>query len=359
MDTLVGFSAGKWWRLLRENRFALDGKYRDRWMTVTFRSLLNSRGRRREDRRYGAEVAKTQVQTPLIIVGHFRSGTTLLHNLLALDEQFAFPNLFQVTNPLTMLLWEQHVEEQLSAAEGQGRPMDNVQISFRSPGEDEAALAVLSLRSPRLGWLFPRHEERYERYLTFDGADATEVDAWRAAFKLFAQKLTWRYQKPLLLKSPDHTGRIRLLLEMYPNARIVHIHRDPYRVFQSTRRLYQKAVVHSHLHQSDGVDLDAGILRRYGTMYDAFFRDKANIPEGQFHEIRFADLEQDMVGQIGLLYERLHLPGFAHVESRIQAYAQENSDYQKNIHDTLPDDVRRRVAAAWRRSFEQWGYPIA
>lgn len=328
-------------------------------MTVSIRSLYNSRARRRENRRYGAQVAQAQVQVPLIIVGHFRSGTTLLHNLLTLDEQFAFPSLFQVTNPLSMLFWEERFREQLSQQEvSHERPMDNVQISFRSPGEDEAALAVLSLCSPRLGWLFPRQEERYERYLTFDDTSQAEIDAWQSAFMLFAKKLTWRYEKPLALKSPEHTGRIRLLLQMFPNARIVHIYRNPLAVFQSTRRLYNTAVPQSYLQEPASPDLDTGILRRYSAMYDAYFRDWALVPEGQFHEVRFEDLEEDMVGQIGLLYERLRLPGFAQVEPKLIAYARESQDYQKNVHDSLPKDARRRVATAWQRNFEQWGYPV-
>lgn len=38
---------------------------------------------------------------------------------------------------------------------------------------------------------------------------------------------------PLLIKSPVHTARVRLVLGLFPRARFLYIHRDPYEVFQS------------------------------------------------------------------------------------------------------------------------------
>ncbi len=358
MDTLIGFSFTTWLKLLAENRFAVDWGYRDRWWTVTQMSLLNSFGRRRENRRFGAQVAGTKVEAPVFILGHWRSGTTLLHNLLINDPQFAYPNLFQTTHPLAMLVREEMIENALRDAEAHGRPMDNVQITFRSPGEDEAALAVLSLRSPLIGWLFPRREAHYDRYLTFRDVPEADRQRWEDALLFFMRKLTYRYNKRLLLKSPQHTGRVRHLLRLFPDARFIHIHRDPYTVFRSTQRLFGRAVPEAYLQQPPPGGHDEGILRRYRAMYTAFFDDRDLIPAGQYIEVAYEDLEHDMMAAMARIYEALNLPGFAEMQPALKQYVDSLSDYQKNVHEALPETLRRRIAEAAQECFAEWGYPL-
>lgn len=356
MDTLVGFSLTSWLKLLAENRFAVDWHYRERWLFVTQLALWNSIGRRLEHRRYGSRVAATRVEAPVFILGHWRSGTTLLHNLLINDPQFAYPNLFQTTHPLTMLVREEMIENALGNAAAHGRPMDNVQITFRSPGEDEAALAVLSLRSPLIGWLFPQREAHYDRYLTFRDAPEADRQRWEDALLLFMRKLTLRHGKRLLLKSPQHTARVQYLLRLFPDARFIHIRRDPYTVFRSTQRLFARAVPQAYLQQPSPGGHDEGILRRYQAMYEAFFEDRDLIPAGHYVEVAYEEVEQDMVGQVARIYETLSLPGFAEMRPALQQYVDSVSGYQKNIHEDLPDPLRRHVAEAAARCFEAWGY---
>jgi hypothetical protein len=236
--------------------------------------------------------------------------------------------------------------------------MDNMKVTFDSPGEDEFATSMMSLRSPIIGWSFPRREEHYDRYLTFHGVPEKDIGRWKKAFVLFLKKLTWKYDRPILLKSPAHTCRIRLLLELFPDALFVHIHRNPYTVFQSTRRLYDRGVSRSYLQRPNETQIDAGILRRHITMYNAFFEEQTLIPEGRFHEVRFEELERDMVGQIGLLYECLNLTGFRDIEPRLQRYVESISNYKKCKYPPLAKRLRHRIAQAWRRSFEEWGYAM-
>lgn len=358
MDTLLGITVGDWWRLLRENRFAVDPIYWNRAGMLTVASLVNSIHRRREKRDYGAEIANMEVKAPLFIIGHWRTGTTLLHNLLALDEQFTYPNLFQISNPHTFLSREAAVVQQLADAPPRERPMDNMKVTFNSPGEDEFATSMMSLRSPVIGWSFPRRAEYYDRYLTFRGVPEEDLARWKTAFVSFLKKLTWRYDRPILLKSPAHTCRIRLLLEMFPAARFVHVHRNPYTVFQSTRRLYEKGVSRSYLQHPNEAQIDDGILRRHITMYDAFFEERGMIPDGQLYQVCFEELEKGMVSQVGQLYECLNLPGFSGLEPGLQRYVESIADYKKNVYPPLAEPLRRQVARAWQRSFEEWGYAI-
>ncbi|MDZ7269874.1 MAG: sulfotransferase [candidate division KSB1 bacterium] len=357
MDALIGITREDWLRLLRENNFAIAPQYWNRALAVTMMSLANTRDQRREEQEYGAEVKRAEIKPPLFILGHWRSGTTLLHELLALDEQFAYANLFQVSHPHTFLCREAIIEKALAQADTEQRPMDAMRVGFRSPGEDESALAVASLRSPMLAWSFPRNEAYYDRFLTFREASDDDLARWKAAFMKFLMKLSWRYgSRPLVLKSPPHTARLKLLLEMFPEARFVHIHRDPFVVFQSTRALYDKAAAASHLQRPDPTRIDAGILRRYAAMYEAFFEERDLIPAGRFCEIAFAELERDPLGQVQQIYAQLRLPGFDAVAPKMQAYVQARRDYRKNKHVPLAEPLRQRIVEAWWRSFATWGY---
>jgi hypothetical protein len=356
---LAGITADAWWRLLRENRFAVDPAYLHRALFVSALSLMNSWYRRREERLWGERVATAALAgPPLFVLGHWRSGTTHLHNLLALDEQFAFPNTYQVVNPHTFLTTEDFNTRRFRALLPDTRPMDNVALSFDAPQEDEFGPALVCFRSLYPGISFPRNAAWYERYLTFRGVPQAEIDEWKTAFLWFLRKLTVKYGRPLVLKSPPHTARVRLLLEMFPDARFVHIHRDPYTVFRSFLHYYDTAGWYTYLQRPDLDGLDDLILTRYTVMYDAWFEEKELIPAGRLHEIAFTDLEADPAGQMALLYERLGLGGFDQLEPKLREYVGSLRDYRKNRYEALPPAVRERVATAWRRSFEAWGYPL-
>lgn len=358
MEALMGITFSHWMRLLRENDFAVDPPYRKAAFRVTMGSLTNSFGRRRVQRMFGSQIKAAQVQAPTFVLGHWRSGTTMLHEILTQDERFAYPNLLQVSNPNTFLVREPIAERALAEQQRKKRPMDNVIVSYRSPGEDEFALAVLSLRSVVIGWSFPRSRARYDRYLTFCKAPPEDAQTWQRSLVHFLKQLAVRHPaKPMLLKSPSHTGKVRLLLELFPDARFVHIHRNPYVVFQSTKRLHETNIVHNR-YQDDSGDPTEDILRRYADLYDAFFADRALIPPGRYCEVQFEVLERNIVGEIERIYSELGLGEFEAVRPKVEAYAAEKADYQKNVHPPLDDALRQRIAQAWRRYFDEWGYPV-
>jgi hypothetical protein len=354
---LGGVNLGDWLRLLRDNRFAVSPRYALRAMMISLQSVANGVLCRAESRRYATRVGGVVVPPPVFVLGHWRSGTTHLHNLLTADDRFAFPNNYQVSFPHTFLTTEAVSSRLIGPFLPPRRPMDNVEWDMRSPQEDEFALAALTGLSPCLGWAFPRRRDHYDRYLTFRGVPAGAVARWRDALVRFLQKLTWKYGRPLVLKSPPHTCRIRLLLEAFPRARFVHVRRDPYAVFQSSRRTF-RLILEMHRVQRPRVDdLDDWILRQYRAMYDAFFEERGLIPAGQFREVAFEELEKDPVVQVRRVYEALNLPAFGEGEPALRNYVDSVAGYQKNDFPDLPAGVRGRVAASWRRCFEEWGYP--
>jgi hypothetical protein len=354
---LTGITLGDWANLLRENRFAVDPACFPRAMALTLHGGQNSAIRRFEDWRYRARLEDVEIRPPLFVLGHWRSGTTHLHNLIAADGRFAFPNTYQAFFPHTFLTTEAINSKMVAAFLPKHRPMDNIEWSMTSPQEEEFALCIASGKSPCLGWVFPKRRDYYDRYLTMRDVPEPEVARWRAAMLMFLKKLTWKYGKPLALKSPPQTCRIRLLLAMFPGAKFVHIHRDPYAVFQSSRKTFRVNFGMNGLQKPRLHDLDEWILRQYRRMYDVFFEERGLIPVGDFHEMSFVALERDPEGQMRLMYEALGLPDFGRARPALREYLDSIAGYRKNEFPDLADDLRARIADEWRPCFDEWGYP--
>jgi LPS sulfotransferase NodH len=355
----TGVTFGDWVRLLWDNGFRVAPACWPRAANATARTLINTPLRWLESALYGRRIARQQVASPLFVLGHWRSGTTLLQNLLAADPRFASPSYFQVSRPHHFLLTER--PKMWLARRGASpttRVLDNVALHPEAPAEEEFALARTTFLSIALCWAFPRRADRYDRYLTFRGVPEHEVRRWQAAFGHLARKLTLRYGRPLIFKSPHNTARVRLLLEVFPGARFVHIRRDPYVVYQSTRRMNRIASEWFAFQTPDPGGMHERVLRRYREMYDAYLAEKSLIPAGRLAEVSYEELEADPLGQLERVYRELSLPDFEQVRPAVAAYVRSLEGYKKNQHPSLADEVRADIAREWRRFFDAWGYPV-
>ena len=193
---LQGMTLGDWWALLRRHRFAIDLRHSPRALVQTAISASNSVNARIERWRFGRQIEAARVEAPLFILGHYRSGTTHLHNLLALDPQFAAPNLFQVLNPHTFLTTERWAAPVANSLIVRRRYQDEMAQGVGMPSEDEFATCTMTGLSPYMGWCFPGDGADYDRYLTFRNAQESEVGRWKHALTTFLKKLTVRFGPP-------------------------------------------------------------------------------------------------------------------------------------------------------------------
>jgi len=342
------------WSALRKN-FPIDSSLWLRAASITFQSIKNSFWARR-DLRFESQFKNVAIQPPLFILGHWRNGTTHLHNLITQDQRFGYPNGYQVSFPHTFLSTEKRETPMMSFFLPKRRPMDNVEMTIAAPQEDEFALCAATFKSPCMAWVFLRQKEQFEKYLTFRNVDRAEVSQWSAAFETFLKKLQWRDNRPLVLKSPPHTARIRLLLALFPNAKFIHIHRDPFTVFQSTRRTFQIMATWHNLHRADVPDLDDWLIRQYRLMYEAFFEDRPLIPSGNYCEVAFEQLERDPIGEIRKIYQSLNLADFSSFEPTLQKYVNSLAGYKKNVFRDLDPELKTRLRREWYQCFEEWAY---
>jgi hypothetical protein len=233
---------------------------------------------------------------------------------------------------------------------------DNMSMRLTSPWEDETGICNATARSPMMGSVFPRDDAHFRRYLSLDGVAGPELELWLVAWRRFLSKLTWKYRKRLLLKSPAHTARIRVLLHEFPSARFIHIHREPYTVFQSTRHMMTAFGRTMRLQAARSEELEESILATYADMYEHYFRDRHGLGEGQLVELSFEDLEQRPLWALRGVYRQLGLGDFGRIEEPVRTYLATQDGYQKNRYGSLEEPWKSRVARRWKRSFDAWGY---
>ena len=357
VSNVMGLTVGDWIRLAAENRFAIGPRYWSRATVTTVLSLFNSTFAVAERMKFGRAIATTPVQAPVFILGHWRSGTTLLHNLMALDPRFATPNLFETMLPHGFLVTEEWQAPLWKRFVPDTRLIDNMPLGIELPQEDEFALGILTRCSPYMGHSFPQRWSHYMRYLDFRDVGDDEIRRWKQGFIRYARRLTLhRGGRRLILKSPPHTARIALLLELFPDARFVHIHRDPYRVFQSSLHMLTEGLPLAKMQSGDLPAPEDFVIERYNRLHDAYFGARGDVPRGQLIEIGFDDLRREPVATIARLYEQLELEDFHEMQPRLESYGQTLRDYSQNRYPPLDAQQRRRIAGAWDRSFTHWGY---
>ena len=103
---------------------------------------------------------------------------------------------------------------------------------------------------------------------------------WQNGMMWFLKCLTVRTPKRIVLKSPPHTFRIKILLEMFPKARFIHIIRNPFVIFPSTINLWKRLYRNDGLQMPTYEGLDEQVFETFTRMYDVFERDRSLIPRG-------------------------------------------------------------------------------
>ena len=353
---LGGMSWSTWFQCLKDNRFSVDPPYWLRAAITSASCAANSIHRRYEDKLYADEIKQTAIHPPVFVLGLWRSGTTHLHNLLAQDQRFAFPNTYQVFFPHTFLTAERVHSKLLNMILPARRVQDNVKLGADQPQEDDFAICGMTGMSFMMSMAFPRRAAEYSRFITFKNTTEEERAVWSAALKRFLKKLTIKYNRPLVLKSPSHTGQVRELLQLFPNAKFVLIHRDPSEVYASTMHCFEKVFKMWALQRLGDYDIVGSTIRNYREVTEKYFAERTLIPDGSLIEVAFSELDAAPVETLRRIYGSLDLPEFSHTEGAVRQYLSTLGSYRKNKHPTISVEMQHRLAHEWRSYFANWGY---
>lgn len=360
-----GMDVPTWARLLA-GRPPVHWRQALRLALVSGMSVSNSLLKLVEQLAYGAELRRYEFpHPPVFIIGHWRSGTTLLHELLSHDPRLICPNLYQILSPHHCLLTEPVVAPLTRWMLPKTRPMDNIAVAWDAPQEDETALCNLTAMSPYMMLAYQGQRWKYERYFELQQLTPHEQQRWKTAFVTFLKKVALRSERThgapvpgqrLLLKSPTHTYRIRLLLELFPDAQFIHIVRNPYDVFNSSMYLRERLFESNTLGRPRHENAEEDVCVMYEHLFRVFETDRDLVRPERFHELRFEDLEQDPIGELRKIYSQFGYNGFDALETKLRERLESHRKFRKNRFE-MDETVKRRIYARFRGTFDRYGYP--
>jgi hypothetical protein len=303
----------------------------------------------------------TLEEPPVFILGHWRSGTTHLHNLLCQDplasyvttyqsvfpdqtlasgSRFLFKNIMKMIMPLT-------------------RKGDNVKLSTEYPQEEEFTLGARNHASFYYFWYFPELIHRfYDEFLTFEASEAHVRQTFMDDYtRLINKAMLYTGKQRFLSKNPVNTARIPMLLEMYPDARFIHIYRNPVDVILSTRHFFSKMMPGLSLHRIDAEKVNENIYKIYERMMHGYFEASSLIPEENLIEVQYEKLTANTMGEIKKIYDQFGFEGFDKASPIIDSYARDKEGYVKNkyaIKRTLLDEILQHTDF----TMTEWDYDI-
>ena len=359
---LMGCRLDVWLRLLRENGFSIEKSRIPQALLITAVSTALSPAALTEKLIYKKKIeASAPTKEPVFVLGHWRSGTTYLQNMMSQDPQFGWADpVNTVIMPYSFLLGKTF---QNSVAKGlaDGRPMDNVQYSMDSPMEETFALLTISTHSIIHMIAFPANWKRYLSEAFLEDLPDQKKREWRKAYDYVIRKLSYANGgKQLLLKSPDNTAHVAEIHALYPDARYINIHRDPYATIRSTIHMFRVQMEQLRLGPApENMDeiIEDVVVEIFRRMYESLFRAEALIPENRRVDLAYADFCAAPVERLREIYKTLELSGFEEARPRFEDYAARQKNYVKN-NFTISPGLCRKINEKLGFYFERYGYEM-
>jgi len=204
---------------------------------------------------------------------------------------------------------------------------------------------------PRLG---PADTE----YLDFKGVSPAARKKWADAYMWFYRRLVLKHGgKPLVMKAPANAARLKLLTELFPDARYVYLARNPLSVFPSTVKLWRALYSVQGLHNPPYLDpwLDDYVLDMFARLTEDYEEDRHLIPKDRLVELRYEDFIKDPVANMRDIYRRLDIGDFTQAEGKMRDFLAERSEHKVSRYE-MPLPLKRKVIERLKPYIDRFGY---
>ncbi|AZQ60689.1 sulfotransferase [Flammeovirga pectinis] len=356
MATLSGSSLSNFKKI--ENQYKIEPQFKSKYNKAKLISTLCYPIEKINSDWLYNKIDKNEIgKDPVFVLGHWRSGTTHLHNLLSKDPQFGFVNTFQSVFPNALMFGRNLFIQLMRQLMPKERPADGLKLDPLFPQEEEFALGNLHDMSFYYFWYFPKQtQEIFDRVLLGKGLSEEDKELWRTTYKRFAKLALWQTKgERFLSKNPPNTARVDELLKIYPNAKFIYIYRNPYEVFGSTVRFFKGVLPSQQFQDISDEELDENILKVFTKMYDKYETDKKLIPKENLIEIKYEEFSKDNLGYLDTIYKQLDLGDFSNVKGVMNEYIESLGTHKKHQYN-FPQETIDKVNANWSYAFDKWGY---
>lgn len=277
---------------------------------------------------------------PLFILGHWRSGTTLLHNMLTKDPSASYITTYQSLFPSNLASkWLFRTFMRINMPDK--RPSDGVELNIDFPQEDEFAFSNLQWNAYYNFFYFPQqYKTYYDRAVQHKNLSKKEIELWYKSYDTLLKKaLIDTKGERLIVKNPVNTARIDKILKLYPDAKFIYIYRNPITVFFSTQKFFQELNPTLWLHEVDNKFIDKMIFDVYNHLMDDYLELKSLIPQGNLMEIRFEDFEKNPVNELEHIYSNFLKEDFLKVKQNFSKYFNTQKSHKKNKYQVKADFI--------------------
>ena len=335
----------------REARLNVIGKMALRGDVVR---ILCNRLLLARDRRLYPGIARQEIRAPLFIVGLPRSGTTLLHILLAADPAHRAPLTWEVMSPsppsskdrqqrirqatrnLAMLRWLAPTFESVHAT---GAELPQECVSLMSP----------TFMSDQFDTMY--HVPSYRAWF-FD-------QDLRPAYEFHRRSLQHlQFRQPAerwVLKAPAHMFAATALLSTYSDARFVQIHREPIEAVASVsslvtilRRVFSDEV--------DPVEVGRDALTYWAQALKTFMRVREQLPPQRICDLRYDDVRRDPIAAARRVYQYFDWPFSPEIEKRMRVTLAEQASQTNGVHRYDANHFKLNEMNGFAEYCEQFGF---
>jgi hypothetical protein len=303
------------------------------------------------------DIASTEIAAPVFVVGPPRTGTTILLELLALDPQLRAPLAYEALYPIGSA---RTVADRVRLSESEQELWADVHPPFLAMHELASDLPCECVHFLMYDFSGPYWGMLYDAP-SFTGWQLEHLETLSRVYRLHRRMLqTFQQQAPdpsprrWLLKSPFHVSTLPALFAEYPDARVIHTHRDPQKFLASLVSILSAV----RFMRSDAVDV-ATLANAMEFTYKMFLegtidaRQQGAVPDERIVDSHFADLMADPVGALKTMYERLQLEWPSGHDRAIKAYLEAKPKDKHGAHAYTLSDVGLDADSV-RRSFERY-----
>ena len=291
-----------------EKRFHVEDNYKKIFRISKWLSRVISALSYFDDIRYQGLSGTIKIQKhPIYVLGHWRSGTTLLHNLMCSYKNTSYPTTYQTVFPNNMFFSKRLIKWILQQFLPERRLVDQAVMHVDYPQEEEFALGSETGFSFYYWLYFPGDRQVIsDEYLTLPSDNQKRDQTFTRSYLRFIKRCMLNIGgEQYVAKNPPSMARIPFLICLFPQSRFVYIERNPYEVILSSFRFFKGFLRTVQLQDIDDESLWNFIIRTYKYLFEKYQQDKALIPSQNLVEIKYEHLISDTESVLNELHQKL------------------------------------------------------
>ncbi len=296
-------------------------------------------------------------QPPIFIIGHWRSGTTHIGNILSQSPKLGYVSPIAAGLPWEMLTLGRLLKGNLKKSLPKDRLIDNVAVTIHSPQEDEFGLANMNPFSFLHGLYFPANfQYNFNRGTFLDDVKEKEIKVWERNFIYYLKKVYMdQNEKRLIIRNPVYTGRVELIKKLIPEAKFIFMTRHPVKIFYSMRNYFNKLLPVLSLQPYDHLNVDEIIMTTYSRLMERYLEDSKSLKHTDLVEIKYEELDKSPMENINKIYNKLSLRNFEADKPFFESYLSGIQSYNKNLYQEDQQE-RKLVVEEWQKYIDYWDY---